>query len=126
MEIILNHHKQLATTYDLATIVHNIIMSRVASKRAFYPERTKFFGYVNVEGLISGGYVIIIATVFEKILSDNGFNDRLLCLRSLYKADLLRKQRNDTYYCKSTINNVSVKCVAIKIKNHKEDNLYEV
>ncbi len=126
LEIIKNHHKQLELTYDLANVVHNVIMSRVASKRVFYPERTRFFGYDNVEGLVSGEYVIIIATVFEKILRDNGFNDRLLCLRSLYKADLLRKQRNDTYYCKSTINNVSVKCVAIKIKNHKEDNLYEV
>ncbi len=125
-KIVINHHKQLERTFDLATTVHNVIMSRVAEKRDFYPDRGKFFGYDNVEGYVNGGYVIIIATVFEKILRDNGFNNRLLCLRSLYKADLLKKQRGDTYYCKSIINNINVKCVAIKIINNKEDYYNEI
>jgi len=122
IQILLNHHKELGKNYNISDKIYNIILSRVASKKSLYPRRSEYFGIGNIEGLMSDGIVVIIATEFERILRENGFTDRLLCLRSLYKSGLLKKQREDTYYSKILINNVSVKAVAINIiLNNKED-----
>lgn len=119
LQILLNHHQELGKSYNIGKMLHNIILSRVASKKTLYPRRCEYFGIGNIEGLVSDDTVIIIATEFERILRENGFTDRLLCLRSLYKSGLLKKQRDDTYYSKILINNVSVKAVVINI-NFKE------
>lgn len=122
LQILLHHHKELGKNYNISDKIYNIILSRVASKKPLYPRRSEYFGIGNIEGLVSDGTVVIIATEFERILRENGFTDRLLCLRSLYKSGLLKKQREDTYYSKILINNVSVKAVAINIiLNNKED-----
>lgn len=113
-EIIQNHHQALEKTYDISSVVYNVLISRVASKKPLYPRKSEYFGIGNIEGFVIDGYVIFIATEFEKILRENGFDDKLLCLRSLYKAGLLKKQREDTYYSKTIVNNVSVKTVFIK------------
>lgn len=114
-EICLSHHATLEKSYGIGKAVYNAICSRIVAKRNLYPEASAF-DMQSVEGIIFCKKVAILATAFERILTEEGFTSKLTCLRSLDKLGLIEKQRQDTYYSRRSFKGVQVKVLTINLK----------
>lgn len=120
-EIFRTHLQTLAGTFDLGIAVYEVICSRVVAKRSLYPDQGTYYGG-SVEGLITKHReLILLASVFEKLLTENGFSDRLICLKALERFGVLKRQRRDTYYSKRTIARVAVQTVVIDLAQGLEN-----
>ena len=102
--------------------VLNAVLDRIVSKRSLYPDSNSFFGGTNIEGLIyPSGEIILLESAFDKIVNDNGFSSKIVCLRALERMGILKKQRKDTYFSKRTIGKVPTKVLVLKINFNKEE-----
>lgn len=121
-KILLKKNREISKGYDIGRNVLNAILDRIVSKRSLYPDSNSFFGGTNIEGLIySNGEVILLESAFNKIVDDNKFSSKIICLRALERMGVLHKQRKDTYFSKRTIDKVPTKVLVLKINFNKEE-----
>ena len=128
LQILLNKNREIGEGYDIGEKLHTCICDRVASKRNLYPNIGEYYGGA-IEGLVAkNGEVSILESAFDKIIKDNNFSSKLVCLRALDRIGAIRKQRKDTFYSKKIIERVPTKVLVIKLynKNLKGDHDYEV
>ena len=121
-KILLKKNREIGKGYDMGRNVLNAVLDRIVSKRSLYPDSNSFFGGTNIEGLIyPSGEIILLESAFDKIVNDNGFSSKIVCLRALERMGILKKQRKDTYFSKRTIGKVPTKVLVLKINFNKEE-----
>ena len=121
-KILLKKNREIGKGYDMGRNVLNAVLDRIVSKRSLYPDSNSFFGGTNIEGLIyPSGEIILLESAFDKIVNDNRFSSKIVCLRALERMGILKKQRKDTYFSKRTIGKVPTKVLVLKINFNKEE-----
>jgi len=120
-KILLKKNRKISKSYDIGKNVLNAILDRIVNKKSLYSDSNSFFGGTNIEGLIcSNGEVILLESAFNKIVDDNKFSSKIICLRALERMRILKKQRKDTYFSKRTIGKVPTKVLVLKINFNME------
>lgn len=116
MKLLLKKNNEIGERFNIGQIVFDKICDRIINKRTLYPDKQTHFGLSSIEGIVNpNGEVILLESTFDKIIKENNFSSKLVCLRALDKMKLLKKQRKDTYYSKITINKVPVKVLIIHL-----------
>lgn len=116
--ILRHQHTEVCKTFNMGETVYNAVCSHIVNKRYNYAETSSTLSeFGSIEGLLTkDGKVIMLASVFEKIIKDNKFPSTKMCLKELDRMGVLVKQRKDTFYSKRTIGRVLVKCIVIDLR----------
>lgn len=119
LELLLKKNNEISESYNIGQNVFEKICDRIINKRSLYPDSKTHFGLSSIEGIIyPNDEAVILESVFDKIINENNFSSKLVCLRALDKIGVLKRQRKDTFYSKKTINKIPAKVIVIQLKNN--------
>ncbi len=116
--LLLNKNQEISKSYNLGQQVLDAICDRIANKKTMYPDCSERFGFTDIEGMTHpDNAVILLESTFNKIIKENDFSSKLVCLRALDKMGCIRRQRKDTYFSKITIDKIPTKVLVVKLYN---------
>ena len=125
-QLLVKKNKEIGSDYNIGAKVYEAVCEHIIRKKHLYPLSNSPFQGISAEGMLTqSGDLIILKSVFEEILRQNGFTSRLVCLRALDKLGVLKKQRTDTYYSQRVLNGLSAKVVVLAVEKNKKQALQE-
>lgn len=118
LKLLINEHETIGNTIDLGRHVYNAIKLRVAERKSLYPNSAECDNR-NVEGILQpDGTLMMLESTLNKLLRENNFSSKLVCLRALDNLGVLKRQRTDTYFSLRKVNKVRVKTLVIDLNKN--------